>query len=159
MGWLGILKSPTGLRHLILPQSSPGKALSLLGKGMHHAEHDITSFGDLPDRLVEYFKGEMMTFPDLIDLEGATPFQQAVWQVTRSIPYGQTRSYSWIARQIGIPGGARAVGQALNRNPLPVIVPCHRVVGATGGRPIGFSYGLEMQRRMLQIETAETLKF
>jgi methylated-DNA-[protein]-cysteine S-methyltransferase len=158
MGWLGILGSPTGLRHLVLPQSSPGKVLSLLGEGIYEADPDIASFGDLPDRLVEYFKGEMVSFPDLIDLAGATPFQCTVWQVTRSISHGQTRSYGWIARQIGIPGGARAVGQALARNPLPVIVPCHRVIGAAGRRLTGFSYGLEMKRRMLQMEAAGIIK-
>lgn len=159
MGWLGISGSINGLRHLVLPQPSPRKALSLLNEGPYNAEPDIAFFGDLPDRLVEYFGGEKVAFPDLIDLAGATPFQCSVWQAARSVSYGQTRSYSWIARQIGIQGGARAVGQALARNPLPVIVPCHRVIGANGAKLVGFSYGLETKRRMLQMESSETLRF
>jgi len=75
-----------------------------------------------------------------------------VWQATRLIPYGETRSYLWVAVQIGKPGAARAVGQALGRNPLPVIVPCHRVIAADGGLG-GFTGGLEMKRRLLELET------
>jgi len=76
-----------------------------------------------------------------------------VWQATRLIPYGETRSYLWVAVQIGKPGAARAVGQALGRNPLPVIIPCHRVIASDGGLG-GFTGGLVMKRRLLELETS-----
>lgn len=156
MGWIGILGSPTGLRQIVLPQSSPREVISIIGEKLHDAEADISRFGDLPDRLASYFRGDIVSFPDIIDLPGATSFQYEVWQVTRSIPYGETRSYAWVARQIGVPGGARAAGQALARNPLPVIIPCHRVIGAGRENIGGFSYGLEIKRRMLQMEAGGT---
>jgi methylated-DNA-[protein]-cysteine S-methyltransferase len=151
MGWMGILASVAGLRQIILPQASSEAVLSAFDEHLKEATSDISSFGDLPQRLIGYFNGEAVAFPDLLDLADATPFQCAVWQVVCSIPYGQTESYARIAQQIGKPRGARAIGQALARNPLPVVVPCHRVIGARG-KIGGFSYGLEMKQRLLQME-------
>jgi methylated-DNA-[protein]-cysteine S-methyltransferase len=74
-----------------------------------------------------------------------------VWEKARLIPYGETRSYMWLARQIGKPQAARAVGQALGRNPLPVIVPCHRVI-ASDGSPGGFTGGLHRKKMLLKLE-------
>ena len=110
-------------------------------------------FGDLAERLKRYASGKRVTFDDKLDLANATPFQQAVWEATRAIPYGETHSYEWIARRIGKPKAARAVGQALNRNPFPIIVPCHRVIGKSGGLT-GFSCGLDVKRRLLELEAA-----
>jgi len=153
MGWMGILSSKAGLRQIVLPQASSEAVLSAFGDRLCEAESNISSFGDLPQRLIRYFNEEAVSFPDRLDLAGATPFQRAVWQIVRSIPYGQTQSYGWVAQQIGKPQGARAVGQAMARNPLPIIVPCHRIIG-TGGQLGGFSYGLEMKQRLLQMEAA-----
>ncbi|MBI4125345.1 MAG: MGMT family protein [Deltaproteobacteria bacterium] len=80
-----------------------------------------------------------------------TPFQMAVWRAIRLIPYGQTRSYQWIAKKIGNPKAVRAVGQACGANPTPILVPCHRVVGS-GGRLGGFSRGLRLKRQLLRLE-------
>jgi len=91
------------------------------------------------------------TFPDRLDLSGATPFQRMVWEATRLIPYGETRSYAWVAGQVNKPGAARAVGQALGRNPLPIIIPCHRVIRGDGSLG-GFSNGLEVKERLLHLE-------
>ena len=151
MGWLGILGSKAGLRQIVLPQDSSQAVLSTFGKRLHGAASDISPFGDLPQRLIEYFDGKVVAFPDRLDLADATPFQGVVWQFVRSIPYGQTKSYAWIAQQIGTPRGTRAVGQALAKNPLPIVVPCHRVISARGGLG-GFNYGSEMKRRLLQME-------
>jgi len=114
-------------------------------------------FGDLPQRLERYAGGERIIFNDAVDLDNATPFQQAVWEATRSIPYGETRSYEWIAQRIGKPGAARAVGQALKNNPFPIIVPCHRVIGKDGSLT-GFSCGLELKKRLLDIEASSPSK-
>jgi len=100
-----------------------------------------------------YFSGDEITFPDELDLSGATHFQRRVWEITRLIPYGETRSYTWVAQQVGKPGAARAVGQALARNPLPIIIPCHRVL-TIDGKLGGFSGGTEMKRCLLQLENS-----
>ena len=104
-------------------------------------------------RFKSYFDGHRVAFPDELDLGGATPFQRQVWATTRLIPYGQTRSYAWVAEQIKQPGAARAAGQALSRNPLPVIVPCHRVLQGDGSIG-GFRGGVEMKRYLLAMEAS-----
>jgi len=103
------------------------------------------------ERFKTYFRGGKIIFPDELDLSGATPFQRKVWEITRLIPYGETRSYAWVAEQVNNPQAARAVGQALARNPLPIIIPCHRVI-TTNGKLGGFSGGVETKRRLLQLE-------
>jgi methylated-DNA-[protein]-cysteine S-methyltransferase len=110
------------------------------------------SFGDLPMRLQRYFRGEPVEFGDSVNVEGATDFQRAVWDATRLIPYGQIRSYSWVAERVGKPGACRAVGNALARNPIPIVIPCHRVIASDGGLG-GFTGGLDMKSRLLVLES------
>jgi len=105
------------------------------------------------ERLRTYFSGHKAAFPDELDLSAATPFQREVWEITRLIPYGETRSYTWVAEQIGKPKALRAVGQALGSNPLPVIVPCHRVLNVDG-KLGGYSRGVEMKRYLLSLEAS-----
>lgn len=102
------------------------------------------------EQLEAYFRGELRAFDVPLSLDG-TGFQQRVWQELLRIPYGQTRTYLEIARSIGAPGAARAVGAANGRNPVAIIVPCHRVVNAGGGLG-GYSAGLEFKRRLLEME-------
>lgn len=97
-----------------------------------------------------YFRGTRRTF-DLPLRLGGTAFQQRVWAALREIPYGQTISYGELAARIGAPGASRAVGLANGRNPIPIIVPCHRVVAADGTLG-GYSGGLERKRRLLDLE-------
>ncbi len=99
----------------------------------------------------DYFSGREVAFDYPLDVENATPFQQAVWAAMRQITYGQTRSYQRIAEKIGRPRAARAVGNACGRNPLPIIQPCHRVVGSNG-RLGGFSGGLDLKKALLELE-------
>ena len=107
---------------------------------LSEAEHQITAFLRADCRQLD--------FP--IRMVG-TPFQQRVWQALQQIPYGATRTYGAIATAIGNPRASRAVGMACNKNPLLLIVPCHRVVG-TGGKLIGFAYGTEAKRLLLELE-------
>ena len=100
--------------------------------------------------LSEYFRGERQDFTVPIRMEG-TEFQRKVWDALRRIPYGETRTYGQIADEIGCPSGARAVGMACNRNPIMLIVPCHRVVGANG-KLVGFAGGLGMKEALLKLE-------
>ena len=98
----------------------------------------------------EYFEGKRRAFAVPTAAAG-TPFQQAVWNALKEIPYGETRTYGEIARRIGHPRASRAVGQANNRNPLPIVVPCHRVIGASGALT-GYAGGLAVKVRLLELE-------
>ena len=156
-GWLGILGSTTGLLRTTLPQRSEQETRQLFGSSINQATWSPDSFQDLMERLRIYFGGHKAAFPDKLDLSSATAFQREVWEITRLIPYGETRSYAWVAEQIRKPGAARAVGQALGRNPLPIIVPCHRVLASDSGLG-GFSGGIEMKRYLLHLEGSASVR-
>jgi methylated-DNA-[protein]-cysteine S-methyltransferase len=111
---------------------------------------DDTGFGDVTRQLGEYFAGERMEFDLPLDPRG-DGFQQLVWKLISRIPYGQTTSYGDLARQLGDGTAARDVGQAVGRNPLSVIVPCHRVVGKDG-QLTGYAGGLARKRFLLDLE-------
>lgn len=104
--------------------------------------------------LEEYFAGVRREFTFSLDLRG-TEFQLACWRALQQIPYGQTRTYADIARAVGRPQGFRAVGMANNRNPLAIVVPCHRVI-ASDGTLCGYGGGLDVKRKLLQLEGALT---
>jgi methylated-DNA-[protein]-cysteine S-methyltransferase len=101
-------------------------------------------------QLRAYFAGELRSFDLPLDMRG-TDFQQRVWRELREIPYGETRSYSFVASAIGSPKAVRAVGAANGRNPVPIVVPCHRVIGA-GGSLTGYGGGLPLKKFLLQLE-------
>ncbi|HEY5342058.1 MAG TPA: methylated-DNA--[protein]-cysteine S-methyltransferase [Solirubrobacteraceae bacterium] len=111
------------------------------------------SFADVRAQLEEYFAGERTTFEVPLAPEGA-PFEREVWRALEEIPYGETVSYGEIARRVGQPGAARAVGTANGRNPIAVIVPCHRVIGADGSLT-GYGGGLERKRLLLELERGQ----
>lgn len=100
--------------------------------------------------LAEYFAGRRREFTFALTPSG-TPFQQAVWNALRTIPYGESRSYKQIAEQIGRPKACRAVGMANNRNPIAIVVPCHRVVGSSG-KLVGYAGGLDTKAYLLGLE-------
>ena len=157
IGWVGMLASAKGLLGTTLPQCSAQEACQLLGNSVNHATWSPHLFDDLMERLKVYFSGHRTTFPDKLDLSRATNFQREVWEITRLIPYGETRSYAWVAKQIKRPKAIRAVGQALSKNPLPIIVPCHRVV-TSDGKLGGFSGGVKMKRQLLWLETSASIR-
>jgi methylated-DNA-[protein]-cysteine S-methyltransferase len=150
-GWIGCLSSAYGLKNVTFPQPSPQRAFETLDGDIGHAAWAPDSFVKIISQFNRYFDRESRKFSLTLDLGDATKFKRQVWEATRSIPYGETRSYGWIAERIGKPGAVRAVGQALSRNPLPIIIPCHRVVASTGGL-CGFGGGLEMKARLLRLE-------
>jgi len=156
MGWVGILVSASGLLGTTLPQRSAQAVYQLLGDGINYATWSSHLFNDLVERLRVYFSGYKATFPDQLDLSRATAFQREVWGITRLIPYGETRSYAWVAEQIKKPMAVRAVGQALARNPLPIIIPCHRVV-ASDGKLGGYSGGLGWKSYLLNLEASASI--
>lgn len=121
------------------------------------AVRDDDAFAAVREQLAEYFAGERTTFDVELVMEG-TEFQRRVWAALREIPYGETRSYGELADRLGVPGAARAVGLANGRNPISVIVPCHRVIGADGSLT-GFGGGLGRKRILLELEAGATALF
>ena len=151
LGWMGATYSSKGLTKVILPCDSREKVLAKARvriAGIENGENTLE--GDLPYRLKLYLAGEPVDFVDKLDLDGATAFQKSVWNATQTIPYGETRSYGWVACKIKC-NSARAVGQALGKNPLPIIIPCHRVIGSSG-KLVGFGAGLKMKEHLLNLE-------
>lgn len=115
---------------------------------------DAAPFGALKSQLAAYFGGELRRFDLQLAPEG-TRFQHRVWALLREIPWGETRSYRDLAAALGMPGGSQAVGGANGRNPLPIIVPCHRVIGSSG-KLVGFAGGLDVKERLLVLEGRAT---
>lgn len=147
--------TPAGLSHLELPDGAFERVAARGSRAGTFARP--TGFAaDAAARMRDYFGGEAVDFDDLpLDLDAVAPFARKVYAVARSIARGKTETYGDIATRIGSPGASRAVGGALGRNPIPLLVPCHRVVAA-GGRVGGFSAsgGVSMKRRMLALETS-----
>lgn len=117
-------------------------------------EADSEAFPEAVEQLRGYFAGERTEFDLELELVG-TAFQRRVWAALQTIPYGETRSYGEIAEQIGSPGAFRAVGLANCHNPIGIIVPCHRVIGANGSLT-GYGGGLDRKRALLDIEKQRT---
>jgi methylated-DNA-[protein]-cysteine S-methyltransferase len=158
-GWAGVAVSGKGLCAIVLPKKDKKaieRVVSSSESGVRCSERNSSGSAAVLGRAVKliqrYFSGERVLFDLPLDLRYHTAFQQAVWNATAEIPFGETRSYGWVAKKIKHPKAARAVGQALGANPIPIIIPCHRVIGATG-RLGGFSTGLEMKKRLLALET------
>lgn len=105
-------------------------------------------------QIEEYFRRERRTFSLPLDIHG-TAFQVKVWNALLTIPFGETRTYGQIAKQIGATDGARAIGSAVHNNPLSIVVPCHRVIGANG-KLVGFGGGLQNKSILLRLEAVQT---
>jgi methylated-DNA-[protein]-cysteine S-methyltransferase len=115
-----------------------------------HWKRDPPRFDEVGRQLRAYFAGELRDF-DLPLAMGGSPFERRVWSALGKIPYGKTVSYGHIAARIGQPKACRAVGLANGKNPIPIVVPCHRVIGADGGLA-GYGGGLDVKRRLLELE-------
>lgn len=116
-------------------------------------EQSQAPFAEVIRQLNAYFAGELTKFDLPFELNG-TPFQKKVWQTLATIPVGETRTYGWLANAVGSPKASRAVGAANGANPLPVILPCHRIIGANGTLT-GFGGGLPTKKFLLQLEGVE----
>lgn len=143
VGWLTIEASDQGIMGVTFGERGPVQpAVSALARGHLEAARQA---------LVDYFAGKPPSLPAL-DLQGSD-FQRKVWRALLEIPWGEVRTYGELAASLSMPGAARAVGAANGRNPVAILVPCHRVVGA-GGRLGGYTGGLEVKRELLAHEAA-----
>jgi methylated-DNA-[protein]-cysteine S-methyltransferase len=150
-GHVAIAVSNAGLVALSWPAGSPEAALASLGSAGQRTAPG-SEWAGLIERLQAYYAGECVSFAaEPIDWDGVPPFRRQAWAAVQRIPWGNTRTYGQVALEIGAPGAARAVGGAMAANRLPIVVPCHRVVGS-GGRLVGFGAGLPMKARLLAME-------
>ena len=159
--WWDELESPIGILYLA---ASPrglcridffGDQESFLGHldPLARTEHNSKALASVTTQLTEYFAQERRQFDLTLDLEHIAPFQRSVLQTALSIPAGLVWTYQQVAQTIGKPKASRAVGQALGRNPLPIVIPCHRVIGSDGSLH-GYAGGLERKRMLLELEGA-----
>ena len=155
-GWLGVQSTSRGISRILLPRSNKKEALAELkvpgagGNGVvfHENEKIMRPFAD---EIFDYLRGRRTKFSFEPDFDGHPSFSLKVWKLARAIPYGDTRSYSWLAKTVGTKATSRAVGQTLGKNPVPLLVPCHRVI-CTDGSLGGFSGGVEWKQFLLSLE-------
>ncbi|MEM7139731.1 MAG: methylated-DNA--[protein]-cysteine S-methyltransferase [Actinomycetota bacterium] len=147
IGVLTLIGSDAGLTHVLFEGQEPADVG--LADDLPEVDDDPT-LEQAASQLAEYFAGARQGFDVPLDLRG-TDFQVEAWRALAEVPYGETRSYAEQAEAIGRPGAFRAVGSANGRNPIPVILPCHRIVGADGSLT-GFAGGLDTKRRLLDLE-------
>ncbi|GHI93679.1 methylated-DNA--[protein]-cysteine S-methyltransferase [Streptomyces olivaceus] len=154
-----VIDSPYGALTLV---AEDGVLCGLYMTGQRHrppeesfGARDERPFAGAEEQLEAYFAGELKEFGLPLRLSG-TPFQRTVWDQLRKIPYGETRTYGQLADALGNPAASRAVGLANGRNPIGIVVPCHRVIGASGGLT-GYGGGLERKQRLLDFERGSAL--
>jgi methylated-DNA-[protein]-cysteine S-methyltransferase len=145
------LDTPLGTLHLIFAERIL-VGISLNNKppeGIHWGKNETSTRAKT--ELTEYFNRERTEFTLRTSFVEGTDFEQSVWKALIEVPYGETRTYKWLAERIGRPQAFRAVGRALGKNPIPIIVPCHRII-ETDGSLGGYSSGIEIKLRLLEIE-------
>lgn len=147
VGVLTLVAGGRGLAAVLWENDDPARVR--LGPSVDDPCHPVLA--EAERQLSEYFTGERRAFSLAFEFFG-TAFQREVWQALTTIPFGETRTYAWLASQIGRPTAVRAVGAANGRNPLSIVVPCHRVIG-TNGKLTGFAGGLEAKEFLLQLES------
>ncbi len=159
LGWVAVLATERGVRHITLPRPTREEALRQLeaNAGPLGVE-DEERLGEVLRRLQDYYAGQPVSFDDIpLDLEGYSAFFRTVWEYLRRLPRGRVITYGQLAREIGRPRAARAVGRAMAANPVPPIVPCHRVI-AHGGRLGGYGNNPAMKARLLRMEGVENVR-
>ena len=163
-GWAGLAATDQGLCVVTLPRRSKQDTMRTLARELRRGRFaEQKSAADLrqPDaqrwvkqgveQLTRFFEGTLQAIDLCVDLRAGTPFQRKVWRQALRIPYGRVRSYGWLAIRLGGRQYARAVGLALGANPIPIVVPCHRIVSHDGSLG-GFSCGLPVKRKLLALE-------
>jgi len=146
VGVLTIVASDVAVVQVQLPGPGPGVTLSRIASPGRHPVLDLAV-----EELSRYFRGRLKSFTVPVSFGQGTEFQSTVWTALASIPYGETRTYSWVAREVGRPTAVRAVGHACGQNPVAIIVPCHRVIGVDGSLT-GYAGGIDCKQTLLALE-------
>lgn len=152
-GWMGIVESLKGIQAIVLPKQSKRAVESDISAQFSEPvqRRKSPSLEAARRQLLDYLTGRLKSFDLPLDLTGGTTFQRHVWRALQRVPYSKLRSYQWIAARVGGPQYARAVGNAVGANPLPIVIPCHRIVAHDASLG-GFSGGLPMKRKLLSLE-------
>ena len=150
IGDLHLASSNRGLCKIGLPDEKHTDITAWLSKHFDVIEENYEKNGSVAKQLMDYLEGNLKTFVLDMHLIG-TPFQKRVWEVLSDVPYGEVCSYKDLAMRANSPKGFRAVGMANNKNPIPIIIPCHRVIGSNGDL-VGYGGGLDMKVRLLELE-------
>ncbi|MFC5864871.1 methylated-DNA--[protein]-cysteine S-methyltransferase [Acidicapsa dinghuensis] len=153
VGRLKLVASDQGVVAILWQNDKPHRVP--LGDLVEDNSHPMLQKAE--QQLQEYFAGQRKSFSLSLDMRG-TPFQKQVWEALLGIPFGETRSYGELAKQLGHPTASRAVGAANGRNPISIVVPCHRVIGASGSLT-GFAGGIEIKAKLLALERGERSLF
>ena len=154
-GWVGLVGSARGLARLTLKPTPEETLESLAADDWPEADPEEAIFAQTRQCLERYFAGEVAALAELeLDLTDAPPFYAAAWDACRAIPAGETRSYAWLAAAAGRPGAARAAGQAMAKNRLALVIPCHRVIGSSGDLHGYGAGGLAVKAQLLAMERA-----
>jgi len=152
IGKLLVASSEKGLVRIMFPHKEKVDSVSLLKK--EYPEETLVEDREknlsVIEQLEEYFDGSRTVFSLPLDIRG-TEFQKSVWDTLKKVPYGETRSYGEIARSIGKSKAARAVGNANRKNPIPIVIPCHRIIGSDGSMT-GFRGGIPLKKKLLELE-------
>ncbi len=152
-GWMGISESGKGIDGIALPKQSK-RAIEKVLRDQLHEPFQAAATPRLEaarSQLLDYLAGTRHTFDVPLDLSQGTSFQRQVWRMLQRVPFGKLRSYQWIAARVGGAQYARAVGNAVGANPLPIVIPCHRIVAQDASLG-GFSGGLPMKLKLLSLE-------
>ena len=152
VGWIGLLASDKGLRRLSL-KPTPQEVMEELGPEVEGAAHASAATVQIQRCLEKFLGGDAGALDEIdLDLAGAPSFFAAAWEACRRIPPGETRSYAWLAAEAGSPRAVRAAGQAMARNPLALVIPCHRVIASNGDLRGYGAGGLGVKARLLELE-------
>ena len=153
VGWMGLVGNEKGVQRIFLPGLKKEELRQRILAEFPECLEGAGFLGQAKKELTEYFSGRRVRFDFPLELSGATPFQKRAYQIMGTIPFGEVRTYRWLAQKIGNPKALRAVGGANAKNRWPLAIPCHRVVGSTG-RLTGFSApgGLALKSQLLELE-------
>ena len=157
-GKTGVAVTPYGICRVVLSIASESKFVEALKTTYHSPKKQPRQLTKIEKEFHLYFSGKLKKFTFKVDLRQGTSFQQRVWEKLKAIPFGETRSYQWLATEIYQPKACRAVGNANGKNPTPIIIPCHRVIQKNGSLG-GFTGGTDLKKYLLELEKKSNASF
>jgi len=158
LGKTGVAATPYGICRVVLSIKKESEFIETLKTIYHSPKKQRCQLSEIEKEFHLYFSGKLKKFTFKVDLRQGTSFQQRVWKKLKAIPFGETRSYQWLATEIYQPKACRAVGNANGKNPTPIIIPCHRVIQKNGSLG-GFTGGTHLKKYLLQLEKKSNATF